>query len=259
MDKPLRDLRVRNVDDEVGAALQRLAESEGRTVEAYVREVVLKDAVRMRVRGFPTAAEWERAGFDEVHELLPGRQYIACAGRREFRIALTRALTGELPEWNTEIEEAEVIDIDGRSIKVWTRATDVPARLLGDSPAMALRDAMRWVGDYAGTDTVSRARNGVRDVSPRFGSIIDLLDAYIDGDKTYPRDKMVIYHMPHFEVYINEVDDKRGALMVYRRGEDWSITNGQADYFTLNSAGVKTIVERLCDLGVLTLSALERV
>jgi hypothetical protein len=257
MTRSMTDVRIRNLDSEVATALEGLAEGEGRTVEAYLRELI-KNGVRMRIRDFPTASEWDRAGFGEVRELVPGRQYTAWAGQSEFRITLTRVLMGEQPEWNTEIEEARELEVGGQQLSVWVRATDVATRLLGDSPPMALRDGMRWVADYAGVDAVSRARKGVREVSPGFGTMIDALDAYIAGEKTYPRDKMVIYSTSQFDIYLNEVDDKRGALMVYRSGREWSITDGQADYFTLTKAGVIAIVERLCELCVLPLSTLER-
>lgn len=246
-ERSLTDVRIRNLDPDTAQALDGLANGEGRTVEAYLRELI-KDAVRARVRDFPIASEWVKCGFHSVYELQPGRQYIAQAGSREFRITLTRSITGDEPEWNTEIEESTLIDLGERDVLMWTRAANVPQRLVGDTPAMAIRDAMRWVADYAGVDPVSRARRGKRDVSPRFGAIIDELDNYIKGEKTYPRDGMVIYHTAEHDIYINEIDDKRGAVMVYPSGGSWSITDGRADYFQLNQSGTSTIVECLTRL-----------
>jgi hypothetical protein len=260
MARTLSDIRIRNLDPDVSAALDGLAAGEGRTVEAYLRELI-KDAVRTRIRDFPTASEWVRAGFGEVHETVPGRQYLAWANMRQFRISLTRSLTGEDPQWNSEIEEAHEIEIADHRLPVWARAIDVAPRLAGETAAMALRDAIRWIADFAKVDAVARAREaaeGVRDVSPAFGAIVDTLDLHIRARKTYPRDKMVIYHTADFDIYINEVDRKQGALMVYRRGENWSITDGKADYFALDKTGANTILERLYDLGVLRLAQLEQ-
>jgi plasmid stability protein len=256
--RTLNDVRIRNLDPNVAAALERLAESDGRTVEAYLRELI-KDAVRTRIRDFPTASEWDRVGVGKVQELQPGRQYLARVGDRDFRITLARAVTGEQPEWNAEIEEPRTIRVRGDTIQVWARGADAPRRTLGDTPAMVLREAMRLIAERAGVNAPSRSGAGARDVSPAFGAIIDELDAHIPfREKAYPRDKMVIYHTGHFDVYLNEIDAKHGALMVYRSGENWSITNGRADYFPLNDTAVTKITKRLRELHVVSGAAQEQ-
>lgn len=69
---------------------------------------------------------------------------------------------------------------------------------------------------------------------------------------------MVIYRTGRFDIYLNEVDDKRGALMVYRSGEGWSITNGRADYFPLDSTAVDAIMQRLYQMKVLRIDRDDR-
>jgi hypothetical protein len=171
-----------------------------------------------------------------------------------YRITITRSVTGEDPEWNTLIEEAvQVPDRDGAALSVWARATDVAQRLLGTSPGMALRDAIRWVAEYAGVDTVSHAREAAtrsERLSSNFRQIIDRLDTVIKGSKTFPRENMVIWTTRNYEIYVNQVNDDRGALMVYRRGEDWSITDGKATYFPLGKLGHNVVMEALVRLGV---------
>ncbi len=249
----MAEIRVRNLDGPVTEALEAAAKHAGRSLESHVREI-LKEASRAGFGDFPLASDWVRSGFDEVHELIPGRQYLAWAAMTPYRITISRSLTGEEPEWNTLIEEAVVIpDAEGERLSVWARATDVAQRLLGTSPGMALRDAMRWLAEYAGVEAVAYVRAaGTRDrnLSPRFREIVGRLDKVVKGNKTFPRENMVIWTTKNYEIYVNQVDDLRGALMVYRRGEDWSISDGKATYFTLGKAGYDAIVEALTKLGV---------
>ena len=144
---PMTEIRVRNLDDAVAEALEAAAKHAGRSLESHVREI-LKEASRSGIGDFPQASDWVRSGFDEVHELIPGRQYLAWAAMTPYRITITRSVTGEDPEWNTLIEEAvQVPDRDGAALSVWARATDVDQRLLGTSPGMALRVAIHWVAE----------------------------------------------------------------------------------------------------------------
>jgi hypothetical protein len=249
----MTEIRVRNLDDAVAEALEAAAKHAGRSLESHVREI-LKEASRSGIGDFPQASDWVRSGFDEVHELIPGRQYLAWAAMTPYRITITRSVTGEDPEWNTLIEEAvQVPDRDGTALSVWARATDVAQRLLGTSPGMALRDAIHWVAEYAGVDTVSHAREAAtrnERLSPNFRQIVDRLDTVIKGSKAFPRESMVIWTTRNYEIYVNQVNDDRGALMVYRRGEDWSITDGKATYFPLGKLGHNIVVEALVGLGI---------
>ncbi len=244
---------MRNLDDTVAEALEAAAKNAGRSLESHVREL-LKEASRAGLGDFPLASDWVRCGFDEVHELIPGRQYLAWAAMTPYRITISRSITGEEPEWNTEIEAGlQILGPDGERLSVWSRATDVAQRLLGTSPGMALRDAMRWTAEYAGCDAVAQARasaSRAQNLSPRFRPVVDHLDNLIKGSKKFPRDNMVIWTTRHYDIYVNQVDDLRGALMVYRRGEDWSISDGKATYFPLGKEGGDVVVEALTKLGV---------
>src|ERR1700678_181010 len=155
----MAEVRVRSLNDDVVEALEAAAKRLGRSLESHVREL-LKEAARCGTGQFPLASEWIRAGFDEVHELIPGRQYLAWAALRVFRVTISQSLTGDDPEGNTEIEESARLDTDNQSgsTLVWSRATDVPRRLLGTTASAALRDAIRWIADYAGGDAVGQAR-----------------------------------------------------------------------------------------------------
>jgi hypothetical protein len=250
----MTEIRVRSLDPDIARELEAAAKSTGRSLESHVREI-LKEAARAGVGDFPGAADWDRAGFDEVHELIPGRQYLAWAAMTPYRITIMRAVTGEQPEWNTLIEEAVGIDDpDGERVSVWSRAVDVAQRLLGTSPGMALRDAIRWLAEYAGVDTISLTRetaSRMDRLSPNFRQIVEKLDAVLLGEKRFPRDNMVIWNTSRFDVYINKVDDLRGALMVYRHREDWSVSDGKPTYFQLGKGGYETIRADLARLGVL--------
>jgi hypothetical protein len=249
----MTEIRVRNLEDSIARELEAAAKNAGRSLESHVREM-LKEASRAGIGDFPVASDWVRAGFDEVHELIPGRQFLAWAAMRPYRITIARSLTGEAPEWNTLIEEAvHVADPDGERRSVWARATDIATRLLGTSPSMALRDAMRWIAEYTGVEGVAMAREAAsyaQRMSPGFREVVDRLDVAIRGDKRFPRENMVIWTTSRYEVYVNQVDDRRGALMVYRRGEEWSITNGKATYFPLGPGGYEVIAKELVRLGL---------
>lgn len=246
----MADLRVRGVDEEIVDSLKRLAEANGRSLESELR-YRLEEFGRARLAEFPSAANWLRAGFDDVEEVIPGYQYIAhAAGLRSFRIALTRSMTGQEPEWNTEIEES--VDIDGRSC--WVRAIDVAQRLNGATPAEALRDCIRWLAEYAGVDTISRARrsaNRYMDLPTHFKHVVDSLDEIIDGSEREIKERnMVIWRTKRHEIYVNIVDDTRLAVMVYPAGGKWSVTDGKAAYFPIESKDVAAIHHELKRLSV---------
>ncbi len=100
--------------------------------------------------------DWESFGFEEVHEIVPGKIYEVWAASRNFRIWIRKRIYGgsTLP-YDSTIDES--IDFD-RGLKVWTNAIHVPNRLLGQTAESALRDAARWLATYAGVDPVSRSR-----------------------------------------------------------------------------------------------------
>lgn len=245
----MTDIRVRGVDDEVVEALRRSAEANGRSLEAEVR-YRLEQAGRSKRADFPTAIDWVRFGFDDVLELLPGFQYLVYARMQPFRITLTRSLTGGDPEWNTEIEEVTILE----RASVWTRATDVGTRLRGETPAIALRDCMRWLADYAGVDAISR----IRDEAERFRSLpaayrrlVEKLDTEIAGKREVRERTVVIWKTAEHDIYVNMVDDEQGAVMVYPRDGNWSITNGKAMFFRLNANAAAKITDELRRLSVL--------
>lgn len=151
------EVKIRNLDVETLERLKARAALEARSVESLLRSIVT-DAVGDPV----TADEWATAGFEEVDEIVPGRLYEAWADRVCYRIAITRPIVrGSSQPWNSSIDQLHVRDPIGNeedSQCVWVRPMGIPSRLLGDTPELALRDAMRWLGDWAGFDAFGRAR-----------------------------------------------------------------------------------------------------
>jgi plasmid stabilization system protein ParE/plasmid stability protein len=246
----MSDLRIRGLDEELVETFRHAAELNGRSLESELR-YRLEELGRTSVADFPTATDWLREGFDEVLELAPRRQYIAIAREQQYRVTLTRSMTGGDPEWNTDIEEC--VALDGRSS--WMRSADIATRSHGNTAAFALRDCIRALAKYAGNDAVSRARKiaeGFNRLPVAYKRIINGLDGVIvDGVRELRDRSVVIWRTPQHEIYVNIVDEKRGALMVYPLGGGWSITNGKAMYFPIDSTAVTLIRDELVRLSVL--------
>ena len=152
------EVKIRDLDPDVHQRLIELAKRNGRSMEAELREMIL-EAVGTEL----DAHAWKRAGFDEVHEVLAGSLYEVWVNRRYFRISVTRTILGGGPAWNSTIDECTDGDPFGANgPRLWVHRSDVPQRLLGRSRDMALRDAVRWLAEYAGVNDV----DDVDDVEP---------------------------------------------------------------------------------------------
>lgn len=246
----MSDLKIRGLDDEVVDVLKRAAAQNGRSLEAELR-IRIEATARAVSDEFPSAVDWIQAGFNEVHVLISGYQYIVeASGLQSFRVTLVRSLTGSVPEWNTEIEETEKIG----ELHIWARAINVAARLNGDTAAIAMRDCIRWLAKYAGVDDLSRTRQQAATfdrLSKNFQDIVERVSAILpDGRREVHLSGSVVWHTQHHDVYLNVTKPNRIALMVYPKGQPWSVTNGKASYFASNIKSVDAILEELARLSV---------
>jgi hypothetical protein len=166
------DLRIRNVDTLTHERLVARARASGRSVEAEMR-VLLADALGNSSAVAP--ADWERHGFEQVEEIVPGRVYDAWALGEHYRISISRAvLNGSMP-WSSEIDKVESIG----SERVWTSPTGIPARHFGATAEVALRDAMRWLAEWGGFNKLGRARRDAAEAAemdPGLRAIADAID-----------------------------------------------------------------------------------
>ncbi len=157
------DVKVRDLEPEIYERLRQRAKAHNRSLEAELR-LILAEAAAV---GGVSAEVWEAAGFDEVDEIVPGRLYEAWANHECYRIAVTRAIvTSSTIRWNSSIDHLFVKDHLGdedAARAIWTRPFDIAARLLGDTPEMALGDAVRWLAEYAGVSPTARARRATHD------------------------------------------------------------------------------------------------
>ena len=137
------DVKIRDLDRDVYDRLTLRARSNHRSVEAELR-LIVADAVRSS----SGAGDWEAAGFDEVHEIVPGRVYEVWVNSECYRIFITRSIVGSRPEWNSCIDHVLAKNptaSDENARRIWVQATDGPARHPAESAAFALRDAIMWL------------------------------------------------------------------------------------------------------------------
>jgi len=218
----MTDLRVRDVDDDVVEEIRKRARRNQRSVEGELR-AMLEEAVGRPAQGLPTADDWARAGFSQVSELVPGRQFEVWAESRHFRILVTRPiLTGSSVAWNTSIDECVVVDDPDEPSGwryVWTSPAGIPARHLGATPALALFDAMRWLADWAGFDEKGLARRDaalaalmheeLREVVDRVDQLLEDLDL-----DTWRNDQKARWTGSEFEVFLTRSGDEL-VMMTY--------------------------------------------
>jgi len=246
---PMQDVKVRNISDEALERLRRSADRNGRSLESEIR-YRLEDLAEAGIDDFPMTLDWQHAGFDDVAEIIPGRQYMVYADLRPFKVTVFRYLTDANPKWNTEIETSE--EVGGQTC--WVRVLNVADRHYGSTARMALRDCIRWLAQHAGVDAISRARESAEhfaDLPSQFRTIIEQLDSIIDAGHEMGKRDVAIWRTKHHEIYVNMVDGKRGALMVYPVGESWSVTNGKPYYFPLTKSAPSAIREELSRLSVI--------
>lgn len=145
-------MRIDNLDRATVEALRAAAKRAGYSLQSHVRDI-LRAASRSGGADSPEVSASAKAGFDDVHELVPTRQYLAWAGTAPYRITITRSLVGEAAGWGALVEElVQVPDRDQEMLSVWSHVAGVAQPLPGGSREGALRHVMRWVATYAGID-----------------------------------------------------------------------------------------------------------
>jgi len=142
-----RELKLRRIDDETYARLRRRAQANGRSIEGELR-LILSEALTTDGAAV-TPDEWKSNGFQEVHEIVPGRHYEVWAQDRRFRIMITKTILGPPIRWNSKIDECLSVRRGNEPVYVWASPFDIAARLLGDTPKIALIDAMNSLADFA--------------------------------------------------------------------------------------------------------------
>jgi transcriptional regulator with XRE-family HTH domain len=191
------------------------------------------------------AKDWKRAGFDQVDEIVPGRHYEVWGDHRQFRVLITRAIErGSSIRWNSSIDEAVSIPDPtseyGERLRVWTSPVDIPARLLGDTPAMALRDAMRWLADWGGFDEIGRARRdaaAAQNMQPELRAVVDAIDCELTDLElaTWRDERRARWSNSTYDVYISRQGEKQFVMMTYFK--DASKHAKPVARFPLNKSG----------------------
>jgi hypothetical protein len=184
-------------------------------MESLLRDIVA-DAVGS---GGVSAADWKRAGFDEVDEMTPGREYDVWALGDHYRIRIGRGiLGGSSVKWHSEFDKEETID--GK--RVWTVPPGVPSRHFGSTPDEALRDAIRWLADWGGYDQKGRERRdaeAAERMDPALRQIADRVDQLFDGyaNSTWRDDGRASWSTADLDFFISR-EETSVALMTYRAG-----------------------------------------
>jgi plasmid stability protein len=174
---PPLELKIRNLDDVTIRRLKTRADEAGISVEALLRALVT-DALADDV----TAADWADAGFDQVDEIVPGRLYEVWADAICYRIAITRPVVQSSKiRWGSSIDQLLSPDFgSGRDAHhLWIRPFGIPQRLIGDTPELALRDAMHWLANWARVDEIGWAQRdaeGAERMEPGLRTIADQID-----------------------------------------------------------------------------------
>jgi len=171
------------------------------------------------------AEDWLRFGFDEVYEIVPGRLYEVWGDFRRFRISITRAIErGSTIPWNSSIDEAVRAPLGDESVEVWISPAGIPARLRGETPTEALRDAMHWLADWGGFDEIGRARRdaaGAQEMEPDLREVVDTIDEAVSElnlSEWRDRDR-ARWSNSKYDVYVSRSDEREYVMMTYFSGE----------------------------------------
>lgn len=172
---------------------------------------------------------WKRAGFEQVDEIVPGRVFEAWGDGRRFRISISRAIArGSTIRWNSSIDEAigipDPTSTRGEALRVWTSPVGIPARLRGDTPTEALLDAMRWLAEWGGFDSIGRERRDAAEaleMEPQLRAVADMVDeAIADLAISAWRDRhRVRWSTDEYDVYISRDGPKQFVMMTYFKGQ----------------------------------------
>lgn len=247
----MADVKIRDLDPTVYQRLQERARTNGRSMEAELRALVAES-----LSSDVTSDDWARSGFEEVDEIVPGRLYEAWADGVCYRIAVTRPIvTGSTIHWNSTIDMLYVADPFGdeeQRRRVWIRPTGIPSRLLGDTPDMALRDAMRWLGDWAGFDEMGRARKraaDAEDMDPELRHVVDTIDDALENDSSDGieeswRDRdQACWTTSTRDFMVSRTNADEFTLFTYQRGSAKPV--GTPERFHLSEQGARAAARRI--------------
>lgn len=136
-------LKIRNVPDDIVERIRQNATENGRSLESELR-AILAEACGLHVSDYPSAEDWQRAGFDSVDELVSGRLYLIAFEEKLYRLGVYRRLEADsVNAWYCVADEA--IDAAGHE-RVWTKLIGQPGDVLrSESPGAALREARNWL------------------------------------------------------------------------------------------------------------------
>jgi hypothetical protein len=145
-------------------------------------------------------------------------------GDETYRIAITRTITsGSSVRWQSEIDQLYVRDYFGSeedARQTWIRPTGIPSRLLGDTPEMALRDAMRWLSDWAGFDEKGRERRAEEDalrMEPRLKELVTWIDESVepDVDASWRDERRARWSTDKYDFFVSRDSAEQAVLMTY--------------------------------------------
>jgi hypothetical protein len=244
------DVKIRDLDPEVFRRLQERAYGNRRSMEAELRMIVAES-----VASHVTADDWEGSGFEEVDEIVPGRLYEAWADSVCYRIAVTRPIvTGSSVAWNSSIDMLHVSNPFGteeEQRRIWVRPVGIPSRLLGDTPDMALRDAMRWLGNWAGFDAEGHARRdavAAEEMDVKLRGVVDEIDQHLGSDvieeRWRDRDR-ARWSAADRDFFVSRVDADKFILFTYERGTSRIV--GTPERFELSRKGARIVARRIRD------------
>jgi len=221
----MTDIKIRDLDDDVLEKIRERARENGRSMEMELR-LIIADAVGTGV----TSALWRSAGFDEVAEVHPGRAYEVWADSTCYRISITRKIVGGSSlEWNSSIDQIYVRDVFGNEAdaqRIWIRPIGIPQRLLGSSAELALRDAIRWLSEWAGVDEAGRERRAAESASrmhPDLARVVSWVDGMIGEDagveERWKDEHRARWSISTRDFFVARFSDAELVLSVYPRGE----------------------------------------
>lgn len=238
------EVKIRNLDETTLDRLRARATEEGRSLESLLRSI-LADAAADEV----TADDWKHCGFEQVDELVPGRLYEAWGDGVCYRIAITRPVVrGSSQRWNSSIDQLHSrnpFDPTEDANRIWIRPTGIPSRLLGETPEMALRDAMRWLSKWAGFDAMGRARKdaeAAERMEPVLRKIVDDVDEFFEeyAQSTWRDDTRASWSTGSLDFFLTRFNTDQVVLMTYLAG---TTTHAFApDYFLLVTDVAQRIV-----------------
>lgn len=192
------------------------------------------------------------AGFEEVHEIVPRRLYEAWADGVCYRIAVTRPIvTGSSVAWNSSIDMLDSPNPFAETQeqrRIWIRPFGIPSRLLGDTPDMALRDAMRWLGEWAGFDEMGRARRDAKaaeEMDPKLRAVVDAIDQVLSeqvGASWRDRDR-ARWTAANRDFFVSRLSSDEINLFTYVSGTSKIV--GTPEPFELSLKGAKAVARRI--------------